>query len=872
MDKRNTRTGNALKDSAAKQCRVFSRLACVIISVWTITASAQVPRPASVFGFEPGADYKIAGFDQMLDYYKKLDRASDRVKMIEIGKSVQGRPLLLLFISSEKNLDKLEQWRGISEKLSKARVAEPEARKLAATGKAIVWIDAGMHASEKACAQMIPELAFNLVTGESTEIKQIRDNVITMIMPVMNPDGLDIVAKWYKAQLGTKFETTNPPWLWHPYIGHDNNRDWFMNNMPESAAVSEVLYRQWYPQIVYNHHQSSPPWTRIFIPPFASPVNPNIHPGVTAAVNLLGTAMAQELAENNKPGVISQLTYDMWWNGGMRTVPYYHNQIGLLTEVAHTSPSPSFFDPAKRPANVGSAITMRSDGTNVFYSNPWKGGESHFRDPVEYTLLTSMAVLKMAAQRRESFLYNIYQMGRDAMAIKDSVFAYIIPARQWDKGESLNLVNILLQGGIEIGRLKTELKADGVSYPAGSYIIECAQSFHPYIKDLLEKQEYPDMRVYPGGPPLRPYDLAGWTLPMQMGVEVKKISSAVSADKEILTAYVKPAEGNLPSKAGYAYVLLNHENSAIKAVNRLLNNGAAVSVARQAFSAGTVQYPAGSYIIKSTNSSSAIVKQLASGLGLDFTVLAAKPQVGLKELKKTKIGIYKSWVANMDEGWTRWLLENYEFRLDTLHDKDLLSGDLGKYQAIIIPDQTSLSILNGHKKESMPLQYTGGMGKEGLAALKGFIEKGGRLITFDAASDFAVKQLALPLKNVTSELKRDDFYIPGSLIRMRVDTISTLASGMQNEVAASFNNSRAFEPDDSPSAKKHVVEVIASYAQKDLLMSGWAMGADKYIAGKTAVMKVGYGKGDVVLFAFSPQFRGQSRATYKLLFNALNGL
>ena len=334
----------------------------------------------------------------MLAYYEKLAASTNRVQMIEIGKSVMGRPIKLLFISSEENMKSLEKWRTISEKLSRARIPEDEAKKLSIEGKAIVWFDGGMHATESAHAQMTSELMWRIASEESDEMNKIRDNVITLVVPVINPDGVDIVVDWYKKNLGTPYETTGPPILYQKYVGHDNNRDWFMNNMPETRSVTTVLYNQWYPQIVHNHHQTSPSWARIFLPPFRSPVNPNIHPGVTTGVNLVGTAMANRFAMKKMPGVISGTDYSMFWNGGMRTTPYYHNQIGILTEVAHATPTPRFYDPEKKPKNVGG---KPANGTEIFYPYPWEGGESHFRDAIDYMITASMGVLDLAADKKK---------------------------------------------------------------------------------------------------------------------------------------------------------------------------------------------------------------------------------------------------------------------------------------------------------------------------------------------------------------------------------------------------------------------------------------------------------------------------------------
>lgn len=852
-------------------------LMTAMLLLLTMTAGAQVPRPAEVLGFTPGADYKIADNSQLSNYYHQLARTSKRVKLIEIGKSVQGRPLLLLFISSEKNLQKLDQWRSISRDLSLAKIDEAKARTLAATGKAIVWIDAGMHASEKACAQMAPELAYKIATEETTEMQHIRDQVITLLMPVMNPDGLDIVATWYRGQLGTPYETSSPPWLWHPYIGHDNNRDWFMNNMPESDAVSRVLYREWYPQIVYNHHQSAPSWTRIFIPPFSNPVNPNIHPGITTGVNLVGAAMANRFAMSKMPGVISQVNFDMWWNGGMRTVPYFHNQIGILTETAHATPTPRKYAEKSMPETVGGGTL--TTGAHINYPYPWKGGESHFRDAIDYMLTASMAVLNLAAERREQYLYNIYKMGRDAIENKEAAYAYIIPAAQWDRGESEQLMNILLKGGIEIQRADNAFTAGGRHYAAGTYIIYGAQAFRPYIIDLLQKQNYPDQRLYPGGPPDPPYDLAGWTLPMQFGVKVDTVHAAFTASATPVKDSVVYTTTHAAGKS-YGVLLPVQENSSIKAVNLLGAKGAAVYRTGGTVTVDGNKYTSGSYVVACTAAMPEVPEALLKQAGATAVYLQQKPDAPMKLLAPARIGLYKSWVANMDEGWTRWMLQQYYFAVDTLHDQDLKADSLRKYSAIIIPDQEPAGILSGYRKGSMPDAFTGGMGMEGMLALKKYTETGGTVLAFDRACNALIQQFGLPVRDLVDDLTSDKFYIPGSLLRIEPDTSHPLAYGMQDYAAASFNKSRAFsvikesvmgEGGTEPTvrAAEPAIRIVASYAKKDLLMSGWALNADKYIAGKAAMLEVKQGSGRVLLYAFRPQFRGQAHGTYKLIFNSL---
>lgn len=821
-------------------------------------AQAQIPHPRETFGHEVGADYKLADYSQMLEYYDKLAASTDRVQMIEIGKSSMGKSMKLFFISSEENMAQLEKWREISEKLSRAEISEAEARRLSKDGKAIVWFDGGMHATERAPAQMTAELMWRVASEESEEMQKIRENVITLVAPVINPDGLDIVADWYRKNLGTPYETSSPPVLYQKYVGHDNNRDWFMNNMVETQAITKVLYDEWYPQIVHNHHQTAPRWAMIFIPPFRSPVNQKIHPGVTTGVNLVGTAMANRFAMKKMPGAIATTSYSMFWNGGMRTAPYYHNQIGILTETAQPSPTPTEYDPEKMPEFVGG---KQANSTEIFYPYPWKGGTLHFRSAIEYMLESSIAILDLAADKKDEFLYNIYSMGRDAIEDKTGAFAYVIPKGQWNPSEAMNLTNIMMQGGVEAHKATSDFTANGKNYEAGSIIFYGAQAFRPFLADLMEKQVYPDQFRYPGGPPMPPYDLAGWTLPMQMGVQVDRITASFNAQAEEITEKLKPTPGTVSGTGRYGYAFSNRDNLSAKAVNKLQKAGYTVSVLGS--DEGDVK--AGSIIVRSKRGLDSEVENLSKELGLNFTGLRSKPSAELAELNPVKVGIYKSWQANMDEGWTRWMLEQFDFDLDTLHNEDIQSGNLSQYSAIIFPDQSERGILEGNSARRAPEKFVGGIGEEGVAALDTYAKSGGSIIFFDGSTDFAINQFNLPVKNVLSDLSSSEFFIPGSLIRTKIDTSNPLAFGMMDEVAASFDNSGAFEVE---SGAQGITEV-ARYADKDLLMSGWAMGEDEHLAGTSAMLNAQYGGGNLVLFGFKPQFRGQPRGTYKLIFNAI---
>ena len=846
-------------------------------------AKAQVPAPAEVLGFEPGDDYQLALWGELTPYYEQLAAASDRVEIREIGETVLGKPLLVLFISSPENLAALDRHRENARAMAHAEIPEEEAVRISREGKAVVWIDAGLHATEVAPAQMAPLLAHRVATEDSEEMRKIRDEVILILMPCMNPDGLDIVASWYRRNLKTPFETTRPPELYHHYVGHDNNRDWFMNNMPETAAVSRMLYHEWFPQIVYNHHQTGPAWARIFLPPFADPVNPRIHPGVTTSVNLIGSAMANRFAMKKMPGAVSDMIYSMWWNGGMRTVPYFHNMIGLLTETSHASASPRIYDPEDRPEFVGNprrGQAAPTSGTDVFYPYPWPGGESPFSDPVRYTLTASMAVLDVAADLREKWLFDIWRMGRDAIEGSDA--SWIVPADQWDPGEAAALLNVLHDGGIVIERAEEAFEIDGETYGEGSHIIPGAQAFRAYAEDLLEAQDYPDRRRTPDGPPDPPYDLAGWTLPMQMGVRVDRVAEVPDVASAAVDGPVRAPAGEVSGGGSFGYALSHRPNAAVIAQNRLLAAGAEVAWAAEGFSDGGTEYPAGTLVVRRSDPADAAMEGIASELGLDVAGLSRAPGAELLPLEPVRVGLYKSYVASMDEGWTRWLLENYEYDLTSLSDDDVRTGDLSRLDVIVLPHQSTREILQGHAPGTMPDEFTGGIGLEGSLALSRFVEEGGMLVTLDGASDFAIAQFGLPLRNVTAGLADRSFFIPGSLIRATVDTAHPLAFGMRDEVATQFVRSRAFETVGLPRTREGGqettmepppanVEVIARYAEGDILMSGWALGEEDAIGGKIAMVRVPMGAGEVVLFGFRPQFRGQPRGTYKLFLNALNG-
>jgi hypothetical protein len=865
------------------------RLAALVASVAFVAppARAAVPKPEEVLGFRPGSDYKLADYASIVRYFKALDAASDRVTVQEIGPTAEGRTMIVAFITSEANQRKLDRFREISRRLALARdLDDAQARALAAEGRAIVWIDSGLHATEVAHAQHAPELAWRVSTEESEEMRRIRDETILVQVPVMNPDGLDKVVAWYTKNLGTPYEVSPMVELYQKYVGHDNNRDWYMFNMPESRNVARLLYQEWLPQIVYNHHQSAPFPARIFVPPFADPMNPNIPPQIMRGIQVVGDAITSRLEREGKVGAISRVGFDTWWNGGMRTAPYFHNMVGILTETAlWRYATPHEYDPKKLPRRFREGTP--TDVPTTFYPSPWKGGWWRLRDAVDYMLTASIATLDVGSKKRFDWLYGMYLMGRQAIEAggKGDPYAFVIPPGQWDPGAAARLVEVLKTGGLEVQRASAEFTAGGRAFPSGSIVVPMAQPFRAYAKDLLEPQRYPDLRQYPNGPPLRPYDITGWTLPAQMGVEGVMVAKPFQAALQAVGASAVEAGG--VSGAGSTFVVAPRANAAYLLANRVLKAGGEVARAKAAFQAGGASFEPGSFVLKG-GLDRAAVEALARERGLRVAAVEAAPSVDLLRLRPPRVGVYKPWVPTIDEGWTRWVLEQFEFPYRTITDADVRRGGLkDAFDVIVIPDveragSSTKTLLEGNPPGSVPPEYTGGVGLEGALALKDFVRTGGTLVTLDSASDFAIDLFGLGVRNALRGLSTQDYYAPGGLLRITADPSQPLAWGLPANVVAFIENGPAFEeerdqgpegdasPEGAPNARP-APRIAARFVDKDVLYSGWLLGESR-IANKAALVEAPLDKGRVVLVGFRPQFRGQSYATFKVLFNAvLNG-
>lgn len=854
-------------------------LGLLLMGLFSTSLQAQdIPKPADVFGFEPGANYELIDNDQLEDYYRQLAQASDRVMLKEIGETHHGNTLLLLIISSKENLSNLDKYKSISQKLAKAKeISDEEAQRLSREGKAVVWIDSGLHSTELAHSQHNPVFAYKMATGESAEIRRMRDEVILLNMPMMNPDGHNIVVDWYRQQKDTEFAVTDPPQVYHEYVGHDNNRDWYMMLQNESQAVSKMLYEEWFPQIVVNHHQMGEMPPRMFIPPFANPINPNIPAMAVRGTNLVGEHMANRFAGEGKSGVIQGITFNMWWNGGMRTVPYFHNMVGILTESTHRSPVPKEWTEEDIPEKLvrgGNEIPM--DESSIFYPDPWEGGMASMKQMVDYHLTASMGVMDVAVKRKQEWLYNIYQMGRDAIekGKEKNPYAYIISADQWDRAEAVNMLKALKKGGIEIHQATDDFEYNGKKYPKNSYVIYSSQAFRPYLKDLLEAQFYPDRRLYPDGPPEPPYDMAGWTLPIQMGIDVVKVKDQINIATQAVKE-VSPFNGSLVDKNSSGYLIPSNSNMGIVAVNKLLKDGHKVHRFTENVSVDGRSFAPGAFYVESSTGVEQILDTASRKYGIHIFGVEDRPDLQSMDLKKPQIGIYHSWTGSMDEGWTRWIFDNYGFDYERLKDRDIQSGDLKGFDIIVLPSMSASRLLNGHEQGTMPEKYVGGLGVEGAYHLKKYVESGGTIVGWEGATDFLMSQFGLPVEDALKGIDQEEFFIPGSLIKMTTNNSHPQALGMEKYHAGFFlRQSKAFsvvEPAEVEDKKAEgpPVEVFSWYGDEDILLSGWALGEEEHLAGKPAAVRVGLGEGEVVLVGFRPQLRAQPRATFKFLFNPI---
>jgi hypothetical protein len=843
-----------------KRCLVASLT--TLLAALTLAAAAEVPSPESVLGFAPGADRKLADWTQIVDYFKKLAAASDRVRVEEVGRTTEDRPFLIVTVTSAANLTRSEEIRRANLRLADPRGLSPgDAQGLIAAGKTIVALNHGIHSTEVGPDQAAMETAYWLAHSQDPEVLEILDCTVILIVPSHNPDGAQRVVDWYRKSLGTSWEGREIPFLYNRYVGHDNNRDWYAFTQVESRLTAKHLYDRWRPQIVHDLHQMGTKGPRLFVPPYTDPWEPNVDPALIAATNDLGTHMAAQLLSEGKSGVVVNALFDGWTPA--RAYPYTHGGVRILSEAASARMATPI-EVKREDLEAGPRYDAKKASWN--FPAPWPGGTWRLRDIVDYELAATRALLQHAARNRDYWVRNFYAVNRRA-ATRTDLYAFVLPGEQKDPLATAKLVEILRLGAVEVHRARAPFEAAGRTYGAGSYVIQMQQPYSGFAKELLERQRYPDLRLYPGGPPIRPYDVTAHTLSLLMGVEATAVEKPFVADLEPI-GEVFPTPGRIEGRG--RWLALGHKTGELAALGRLLQAGVPVRWATESFADAGRPFPAGTLLVPA--SARGILAPLTGELGIRARGVDATPRAVV--LSRPRVGLYQSWVPSMDEGWTRYVFDKQVgVAYETLHDQDVQKGGLrARFDVIVLPDQAPAQLLVGFAPGSMPEEYTGGLGKSGAARLKDFVQEGGTLVTLDMASLFAIAELGLPVENALSRFKRpesgedhlaepaSDFFCPGAILKTQVEGNGFLVQGLEAETPVWFESSPAFEASSSG--------VALRYPAADPLASGWLLG-EQHLHGKAALVEVSVGGGRVVLFGFRPQYRGQSWATYIPLLNAI---
>ena len=880
--------------------------------VFALSLSAQsrhITSPKEQFGFNIGDDYRLVNYTQLETYWKKLAGESDRLKLTDMGLTAEGRHQWMAVITSPENQKSLARYQDISRRLAAAEgISSDQAHALAREGKAVVWIDGGLHATEVAGSQQLIETVYQMLSRNDPETLRLLSDDILLCVPA-NPDGLELVANWYMREKDeARRSMNNLPRLYNKYIGHDDNRDSLTSNMPETTNQNRQLFIEWNPQLMYNHHQSGPAGEVIFIPPFRDPVNHNLDPLVTLGIQAVGTAMHSRLVERGMggSGMRTQANYDGWWNGGMRNTTTYHNTIAILTEIiGNPTPMEVPLIPEKQ--------LYISDLPLPVAPQTW-----HFRKTIDYLMETNRAMLDYASRNRETLLYNIWRMGMNSIergsrdywtitpkriaalhaaagdnggrgvspALYEKVLhdpamrdprGYIMSSGQPDFPTATRFINSLIKSGITVLQASAAFEAAGKRYPAGSYVVKTAQAFRPMVRDMFEPQDHPRDDLFPGGPPIPPYDVAGWTLAMQMGVQYDRVLDGFDGPFTRLKGLQNPLPRSVTGPASPAGYLISHQsNHSFILVNRLLKAGTQVYWLKdsvQGMGPGAIWVPAAAGVLP-------VLQKGASELGVASTGLAKAPSGEAYRIPRVRIGLYDQYGGSMPSGWTRWLFEQYEFPFEVIYPQTLDAGNLkSRFDVLVFQDGAMRGGATrggrggggrgGVDPATVPEEYRGWLGaitpEKSIPQIKQFVASGGAVITVGSSTALA-ELLGVPVANELATVPRDKFYIPGSLLRARIDNTNPLAYGMPETVDMFFDSSPVFRL--GADAKGKGENRVAWFEGKETLDSGWAQGQD-LLDGTTAVVEAKSGEGKVFVMGPEVTFRGEPHATFKLLFNGL---
>ncbi len=876
-----------------------------------------ITSPVEEFGQELGSDYFLTTYTQLQAYWAKLGRESDRMVLDTLGPTEEGRPQLVAIITSPENHRNLDRYRGIARRLAQADgVSEREARELAQEGKAIIWIDGGLHATEVLGAQQLMQLVYDMVSRTDGETMRFLDDVI-LLAAHANPDGHELVSTWYMRHENPLDRTTSGiPVLYEKYAGHDNNRDFYMAALKETQNIVRAHYREWFPQIIYNHHQTGPQGTVMFAPPFRDPPNHNLDALILTSLDQVGSAMHQRMIKEGKGGTTmrSGANYSTWWNGGLRTTPYFHNMIGLLTEtIGNPTPIEIPFIPRRQLPHGDLPLPVRP-------------GVWHFKWSVDYSQTANRAVLDYASRNRDHLLFNIWRMGQNAIergnsdnwTIRPSLIAaaadqlparsgrggptptgnaddfdrllrdpvnrdargYIIPSTQADFPTATKFANALIKFGVAVHEATSDFQVAGKRYPAGSYVVKSAQAFRAHVIDMFEPQDHPNDFAFPGAPPTPPYDVAGWTLAFQMGVEFDRVLEGFDGPFRLIEDLARPRPGVVAGQAGAGYLLRHDANDAFIVVNRVVASGGEVRWLTEATTVGGSTYPPGTFFIPNGSGVTELVQAAAAELGVGFQGVARAPTGGSMELGEARIGLADRYGGSMPSGWIRLMLEQFEFPYRVVFPPELAAGNLHeRYDVLIFPDGAigggGFGGFGGAQltDADLPEQYRGRLGnvdESTMPQIQDFIERGGAVISIGSATRMG-EMLGLPISDhlVSPETGEpyptEEYYIPGSVLEIRIDGSSPLTHGLGDRLDVMFQRSPVFSvAPDAPG-----IRTLGWFDSPTPLRSGWAWGQEKLMGG-AAIVEADIGSGKLFLLGPRVTFRSQMHGAFPLLFNGIH--
>lgn len=848
----------------------------------------QITSPEAFFGFQLGSDRKMARWNQIVDYFRLLEEQSDKIQVIDMGPSTEGHPFLFVIISSPENLATLERLREVNGQIKDPRgISEEVINPLIGEGKAIILQSMGLHATEIGSTQMVSELAYDQITRTDEEATRILDNVISLMVPCFNPDGQIMVTDWYNRYVGTEYEGSTPPWLYHKYAGHDNNRDAFMFNLVESQYMARIMYKEGQPHAYQDHHEMGSYGARLWICPYSEPLHPHGDPLVWREISWYGAHMAYKLEEAGKTGVLNASLFPAWSHLGFHWMGNYHNIASMLTESAHAKLATPMYIHKSQLKGEDDRKQLLDEGGNTLrafphykpqtnFPHPWEGGWWRVRDIVEQQKISAWGLLDMAARNKDTILRNAYLKAKrqTALGASGTPAAYLIRPDQHDPLTVVRTINKLLVQGIDIQKAAQAFTVNGSNYPAGTYCIPLNQPKMGVIQTLLGRTLYPDdaWTRQPDGTPQRPYDSATDTMVEFMGVDAVPVQGNIEADFDAVTA-PESLTGEVVGTSQVGYLFDGRLNDSFKVLNRLFDQGVKVTRLHESVSVRDETFPASAFVASAGCED--LLTAIAQDCGVTFYALESGLETVQREIRRARIGMYQRyWGGNMDEGWTRLVLEQYGFPYQTLRDEEIKAGNLNEQVDILILPDDSTDMIIGDKPEGrlrenpVPSEYRSGIGEEGIDAIKEFVQGGGTLITLNQACNFAIEKLDLPVQNVLAGKSAKDFYCPGSTLHANIDTNHQLTYGMPNEALIFFWSGPTFRI--RPSFSNERCEILVQYPERDLLRSGWLVGEEQ-IAGTAGMISAEYGKGSVILFGFRPQHRAQTHGTFKLFFNALIG-